>query len=326
MLTLSECKINMTNKTCLITGIGGFVGNYLAASLYTKGFSVFGFDRQGKKVPHAITEAIDLLNKDAVHAFVEKVKPNYVFHLAAQSSVYHGFKDEGSTQKIAVEGTRNLLDALLTVNPACNLLVASSAEIYGKTGNSRKLLTETDSFQPITPYGQSRLAQDALLASYSGNHDLRVVVARSFPHTGPGQTANFACSSFARQIALIEAGKQDSVLQVGNLEAVRDYVDVRDVVEAYYQLLINLKCKGIYNVCSGKGVSLASALQILLKLSEKEITIKQDPKRMRPADISYLAGDRSKLTEDTQWEPKISLEETLSALLNYWREQVKLAS
>ncbi|HIH11105.1 TPA: GDP-mannose 4,6-dehydratase [Candidatus Woesearchaeota archaeon] len=309
--------MNMT-PTCLVTGIGGFVGSYLADFLHQQGWTVIGFDRSGKEIPNTITHKIDLLDKDNVYSLVQKINPQYIIHLAAQSSVKVSWDKPEETININVEGTRILLDAVIHagIQNTCKLLVVSSAEIYGPP--QQVPMNEDHSLNPINPYGQSRLQQEQLINEYIQKKNLQIIIARSFPHTGPGQLPTFACPSFAQQIVHIEQGKQESIINVGNLDAQRDFTDVRDVVKAYYLLLTKVNF-GVFNVCSGHAVAMKDILQQLLHESTKAITIQQDPARMRPSDIPILVGSNTKIHQATGWKPIIPLSQTLRDILNSWR-------
>ncbi len=307
-------------KRCLITGVSGFVGRYLAEFLQEKGYEIYGFDRTGAVIPGVIAGKGDLLHKEKVTEFVQQVQPEFIFHLAAQSSVKKSWDNPLATMAVNVEGTRNLLDAVVSagLEKSCTILVVSSAEIYGAPVFIP--IIEDHPLHPASPYGESRLAQEKLIQDYREKYNLNIIICRSFPHTGPRQTTEFVCSNFAFQIAQIEAGKQEPVLRVGNLDAERDFTDVRDVVKAYY-LLSTKVTQGTYNVCSGKALSIASVLKTLLSFSKVTITVEQDASRMRPSDIPLLLGDNSLLRQTVPWEISIPFTQTLAELLDYWRKQ-----
>ena len=305
----------------IITGIGGFVGRYAALHFQKKGFEVYGFDRHGTTIPNCHIEVINIVDKDFLHSYLQKIKPTHLLHLAAQSSVKKSWDEPELTRCINVEGTKNLLESITSSSPKCQILIVSSAEIYGIPAVLP--ITEKTRLNPLNPYAKSRLDQEQVIDYYQSHHQLNIIIARSFPHTGQGQSAEFVCSNFAQQIALIENNKQPPILTVGNLEAKRDFTDVQDVVNAYYLLLTTPKTHGVYNVCSNQSIPINEVLTILLSLSKIKIKIKQDPKRMRPSDIPNLLGDNTKLKTDTNWQPTRPLQETLQNLLNYWRSEVK---
>ena len=305
-------------KKCLITGISGFVGTYLADFLTKKNYDVYGFDRSRSNSPNVKTSKLDILNQEDVKNFIKEIKPDYIVHLAAQSSVKKSWENPEETIAINVEGTRNLLEGVVAagIMHQCKILIVTSAEIYGVPRETP--IKENHPLSPINPYGESRRKQEELIEDYR-KKGLHIAVSRSFPHTGPGQSDQFVCSSFSCQIAEIDMEKQDPLIKVGNLEAVRDFTDVRDIIEAYYLILLK-ELKGTYNICSGKGVKIADMLQTLLKLSNKQIKIEHDPSRNRPSDIPILVGDNSKFCQETGWKPKIPFEQTLADLLAYWKK------
>ncbi len=310
-------------KRCLITGVRGFVGRYLAEFLREKGYEIYGFDRTGAVIPGTTVRKVDLLHQEAVADFVQHVKPDLIFHLAAQSSVKKSWDNPAATMAVNVEGTKNLLKAVISAElvQSCTILVVSSAEIYGIP--TFVPITEHHPLHPTSPYGESRWEQEKIIQEYREKHNLKIILCRSFPHTGPGQATDFVCSNFAFQIAQIEAGNQEPILRVGNLDAERDFTDVRDVVKAYY-LLSTSVTQGTYNVCSGKVMSIASILKNLMGQSKVAITVEQEASRMRPSDIPILLGDNTLLRQTVSWEPAIPFTQTLTELLDYWRKQERV--
>lgn len=307
----------------LITGIGGFVGKHLALLFLEKGWEVYGFDRRGTTLLGVVVTQIDLLDTTALGDFVARVQPDYIVHLAAQSSVQRSWSHPEETTTINVQGTLNLLEAVVAagIGKQCQVLIVSSAEIYGIP--EKLPLTEDSPLRPVNPYGQSRLAQEQAIHSFQQKHQLHCVVARSFPHTGPGQEAQFVCSSFAQQVAAIDLGLQKPEVSVGNISVSRDFLNVRDVVQAYY-LLLEQKKQGIYNICSGKAISLSEVLETLCLFSSKKIAIVEDAAKIRPVEVPILQGDNSKLCRDTGWVPHYTLTETMRELYGYWKEQLRV--
>jgi GDP-4-dehydro-6-deoxy-D-mannose reductase len=206
------------------------------------------------------------------------------------------------------------------------VLVVGSAEEYGMVDPSENPLSETTPLRPSSPYAVSKVAQAALAQLYGPSGGMRVVLTRTFPHTGPGRGESFAESSFARQIAEIEADLRPPVLSVGNLDAIRDYCDVRDVVRAYWALLEKGEAGATYNVCGGRGRSIRELLDMLLECSRVRVEVRVDPERLRPSDVPALVGDPSKLRADTGWEPRVPLEQSLADLLDDWRRRVNPVS
>jgi len=303
---------------CLITGINGFVGKHLSSFLSYKSKEVYGFDRSGSQNNKSKVFQIDILNRNEVFNLIKKIKPNSIFHLAAQSSVKNSWQNPEKTMQVNVLGTKNLLDAVISagLTKSCRILVVSSAEIYGLPKEIP--MKEDHQLNPISPYGKSRLQQEKLIQEYIRKYNLNIIIARSFPHTGPGQSKNFVCSNFAHQISGIDSKQNEPIIRVGNLNAERDFTDVRDIVKAYY-LLVHKNLKGTFNVCSGKSIKISEILNKLLKFSNKKITVKKDKLRMRPSDIPVLVGNNSLIKETINWKPKIPIEKTLLDLFNYWR-------
>ncbi len=303
----------------LVTGVTGFVGPYLVNHLVRNGFDVFGIDRSGKEVPGCAVEVCDVTNAPAVSSIVRKVKPEFIFHLAGQSSVERSWKEPELTRNVHINGTRNLLDAVLASKIKPRILVVSSAEVYGVPKSIP--ISESHPALPITPYGESRIGQERVALEYF-NKGVDLVISRSFNQTGPGQPSAFVCSDFARQVAEIEKGMRNSIV-VGNLSVKRDFTDVRDAVAAYLLALRKCKPGEIYNISSGKGYSIRWIVDKLISLSKvKDARISQDSSKVRKADIPELVGDNSKFRKATGWKPSFDFADTLSDLLDYWRKEI----
>jgi GDP-4-dehydro-6-deoxy-D-mannose reductase len=286
----------------LITGINGFVGPYLKKHLLGEGFEVVGTD-----ISEGADYKVDLLDAAEVDELVEEVRPDYFFHLAAQSSVKLSFEKPEFTKRVNVEGTRNLLDAVKKHAASAKVLVVSSADVYGVP--EKVPLTEDSKTNPVSPYGESKLEQEKLALGY-GN----VVVSRSFSHIGPGQKELFVCSDFAKQIA-----EERDVICTGNIDVKRDFTDVRDMVKAYLLALQKGKAGEIYNICSGKSYSIRWILEKLLGFSSKKIEIETKQEKMRENEIMELVGNNSKFCNATGWKAEIKIEDTLKEILDYWR-------
>jgi GDP-4-dehydro-6-deoxy-D-mannose reductase len=266
--------------------------------------------------------AADMNDREAATRVIEEVRPHRIVHLAGQPSVHRSWAEPGETLRTNVLGIVHLLDAARERDLRPAVLVVGSAEEYGLIEPDQVPITEGTPLRPNSPYAVSKVAQGALARLYGPAGGMKVVLARTFPHTGPGRGEAFAESSFARQIARIEAGLQPPVLEVGNLEAVRDYTDVRDVVRAYWGLLESGTAGAAYNVCSGRGLSIREILDALRARSTAEVAVRVDPARLRPSDIPVLVGDPSELRAATGWEPRIPLERTLADLLDDWRRRI----
>src|SRR3989339_483897 len=288
----------------LITGINGFVGKHLANHLLGNKHDVLGFDRVGTGLPGCTVYPCDLLDNKKVNGILKKTSPDYIFHLAAQSSVMKSWSEPELTKKINVEGTKNLLESALKHSPKAKILVVSSGEVYGI--QKEFPISEAAYLNPISPYAESRVEQESLSLEYA-KKGMHIIISRSFQHTGPGQPDNFVCSSFAKQIAEIESKKR-KVVEVGNLAPERDFSDVRDIAKAY--LLALEKCpSGIYNICSGKSHSIREILKMLI--GDKKIRIAEKGDKVRKVDIPKLVGDNSKFRNQTGWKPKIPIKRTL---------------
>jgi GDP-4-dehydro-6-deoxy-D-mannose reductase len=313
----------------LVTGAGGFVGGHLVDFLRAEHPEV---DVHGVVLPQGgvswraaagarVVEA-DLTEPAAAAAVVEEVRPEAILHLAGQSSVHLSWLDPAGTLRTNVLGIVHLLDAVRQQGLRPPVLVVGSAEEYGPVVQEEMPIREETPLRPASPYAVSKVAQGALALLYGPAGGLRVVLTRTFHHTGPGRGEAFAESSFARQIAEIEAGRRPPVLKVGNLEAVRDFADVRDVVRAYWMLLEKGEGGVAYNVCTGRGRRIRDLLDVLLAASGARVEVRVDPERLRPSDVPAQVGDPSRLRAATGWEPQIPLERSLRDLLDDWRDRI----
>lgn len=314
----------------LITGITGFVGSYLAEHLLECGFEVFGTTRprsRSENIEHlfdklALIEA-ELTDPVAVDSIFDKVAPDYIFHLAAQSFVPTSWKSPTDTISNNVISQINLLEAIRRRNLSPRIQIAGSSEEYGLVYPNELPITENNPLRPLSPYAVSKVAQDLMAFQYYRSYGLDVVRTRAFNHEGPRRGEVFVTSNFARQLALIEAGKQSPTIKVGNLKAQRDFSDVRDIVVAYKLALDNGETGEVYNLCSEKAIAIEEMLDMLINLSGQKVSIEEDPARMRPSDVMVLQGSAKKFKQITDWRPRYSLEETLADLLDYWRYRLQ---
>lgn len=322
----------------LITGITGFVGSHLAEyTLTLDGVEVCGTIRKRSRtenIEHLRGQVrlveCDLRDMTSVLGMLRKAKPDRIFHLAAQSFVPSSWKAPADTLTNNIIGQQNLFEATLALELDPLIQIACSSEEYGmvhedevpipSTSSGRR--KETNPLRPLSPYGVSKVAQDLMGYQYFQSYGLRVVRTRGFNHSGPRRGESFASSNFAKQIAEIETGLREPRVRVGNLQAVRDFTDARDMVRAYWLALEHAEPGEAYNICSGKGYTIRQVLDILLDASSVPIAVEQDPERMRPSDVELLVGDSTKFRQQTGWEPTISFEQTLCDTLNYWREQI----
>ncbi len=319
---------------CLITGVTGFVGSHLAEFLLARDdVEVFGIERWRSKTDNIehfkdkiILHECDMRDASSVRKVIEEVRPDRIFHLAAQSFVPVSWQAPAETLTTNIIGQLNIFEAVRAMkdldgyNPF--IQIAGSSEEYGMVYENETPIKETNPLRPLSPYGVSKVGQDLLGYQYFMSYGLNVVITRGFNHTGPRRGEVFVCSDFARQVALIEKGKQEPVMHVGSLTARRDFTDVRDMVKGYWVALEKGKPGESYNICSGKDYSIQQVLDILLSLTDKKIEVKQDTKRMRPSDVPILLGDNTKFCKQTGWQIEIPFEQTLEDLLNYWRERI----
>ena len=289
----------------LVTGAAGFVGRRLTPRLEQAGWDVTACDLE-----------VDVTRPEAVASILSSARPDAIVHLAALSSVAASLKDPASCFRANYLGTRCLLRGIAELTPAARVLLIGSSEQYDLSEPGAPPCREGDAMKPRSPYARSKAAAEQL-GSEAARAGLDVVRVRAFNHTGAGQTDTFAAPSFARQVADIEAGRREPVLRVGNLESVRDFLDVSDVVEAYLALLDPSVPAQVYNVASGQGVTLRFVLDSLLELASVTARIEVDPERVRPTD--WVVGDASRLRAATAWQPRIALRDTLSELLEHWR-------
>jgi GDP-4-dehydro-6-deoxy-D-mannose reductase len=313
----------------LITGVAGFVGGHMVDLLRREAPEavVVGLDsRPGRRAQSLAIEIVqaDLEDASSVRAAIARVSPDRVIHLAAQSSPQRSWEDPERTLRTNVLGMLHLLEAARAQPTAPRILAVGSADEYGLVPLGEPPLREDAPLRPASPYAASKVAQGYLALQYALSPGLHVVRTRTFHHTGPRRGEQFAESSFARQLAEIEAGQRPARLEVGNLEAVRDFTDVRDVVRAYWALLDRGARGEVYNVCSGRGVKLGELLQGLIAVSGLRVEVHVDSARLRAADAPILIGDPSRLRAATGWEPEIPIDRTLRDLLDYWRERVGL--
>ncbi len=314
----------------LITGMTGFVGSHLAETCLTKGCEVYGTTRwrsDTKNIDHLIKEKqitlkeCDLVDAHAVRELIESIKPDRIFHLAAQTFVKASWTEPMQTLDNNIRGQVNIFEAVRKIKDYDPLImITGSSEEYGNVDENKMPINEEVPLLPVSPYGVSKVAQDLLGYQYFKSYGLKIIRTRAFNHTGPRRGEVFVCSSFAKQIVEIEKHPGNNIIKVGNLEAERDFTDVRDMVEAYWLALEKGEPGEVYNICYGKCYSIKNILHKLKSLSTTSIKVVNDPERMRPSDLAILLGDSKKFREKTGWEPKYNISTTLQDLLDYWRE------
>jgi GDP-4-dehydro-6-deoxy-D-mannose reductase len=296
------------SEVVLVTGAAGFAGSHLVEHLRLSQNHVVSWTRQ----------TVDLLDRDRVRTAIRELRPAQIYHCAGMTHVAKSWLDTAQPLEGNVLATEHLFDALRREGIRCRVLVPGSATVYAA---SSEPISEDGPIAPTNPYAISKLAQEQLALRAIQEDGLDLVLTRSFNHTGPGQTPEFAAPSMARQIALIERGELEPVIKVGNLDAQRDVTDVRDVVRAYAALMQSGRTGVIYNVASGVARSIRSILEALVSRSKLPVRIEVDQARMRPNDVPVVVGNHSRLTEATGWHPQVSFDQMLDDLLTYWRGQ-----
>ena len=314
----------------LITGLTGFVGSHLAELCIQKGCEVYGTTRwrsNTKNVDHLIKDKLitlkecDMIDAHAVRNLIEEIKPDRIFHLAAQSFVKASWIEPMQTLDNNIRGEVNIFEAVRKIDDYDPLImIAGSSEEYGNT--EEMPINEKTPLLPVSPYGVSKVAQDLLGYQYHKSYGIKVIRTRAFNHTGPRRGEVFVCSNFAKQIVEIEKHPANNIIKVGNLDAERDFTDVRDMVNGYWLSLEKGEPGDVYNICSGNHYPIKNILNKLKSLSTTNIKIVQDPERMRPSDLEVLFGDNTKFKEKTGWEPTYKISETLQDILDYWRNEL----
>lgn len=316
----------------LITGINGFVGGYLAEQLLAEGsWEVLGTARQPEpRLPQlhgrVIYLSADLLQRSAVEALLQETRPEVIFHLAGQANVPRSFEQPGDTLISNTLPLIHLFQSALQQGHDPLFLVVGSNEVYGKVRPEDLPVDEDTPLRPVNPYAVSKAAQDMLALQYHLSHRLRTVRLRPFNHIGPRQTNQYVASAFAEQIARIEAGLQPPLLRVGNLEAERDFTDVRDIARAYSAAARQAQPGAVYNIGAGRAVRIRWLLDTLVGMSTRPIDVEPDPARMRPAETPMVVADIERFHAETGWSPLISLEQTLADILADWRTSVRAAA
>ena len=294
-----------------VTGASGFVGRRLVARLDRDGYAVRGCDAD-----------LDVRDRRALAAALAKFMPDAIVHLAAQSSVAASWREPAACFRVNYLGTHNLLEAARAEAPAARVMLIGSADEYRTTQADAPAYAESTGLQPGSPYARTKAAGE-LLGSLARDRGLDVMCTRSFNHTGAGQADALVASSFARQIAEIAEGMREPRVAVGNLASVRDFLDVDDVIGAYLALLDPSVPADVYNVASGRPVRIEKILETLIELAGVSPEVTVDPAFFRPTD--QLVGDPTRLKGATGWRPRIPLRDTLSGLLEGWREQIRSA-
>lgn len=307
----------------LIVGAAGFVGSYLIQHLTT----TYDWEIHATKLPNENLSVSDIhvhdlniLNIDEIRELFTKLKPDYIFHLAAQSSVALSWNNPQITVDINIKGTLNILDTIRSLDGySPRILLIGSGEEYGYILPDETPVNERVTPRPGNIYAATKACQNMLGNIYYRAYGMQLIMVRAFNHIGPNQSPIFVASDFCKQVAEIEAGKKKPILHVGNLSAKRDFTDVRDVVRAYGLLIQHGKGGETYNIGSGHAIAIQELLDTILSLSHANITVEIDAARLRPSDIPIIKADIHKVHTATGWTPEIPLEQTLLETLNYWR-------
>jgi GDP-4-dehydro-6-deoxy-D-mannose reductase len=314
----------------LVTGIGGFAGVHVAAALLAGGHEVHGVLRSARGrdalaavgVPPATLHPGDVRDAASMTRLVGEVAPAGIVHLAGVSEIAAAEADPAAAYATNVGGTLALLAAVRAAAPRARLVAVSSGHVYGAVLPDELPVTEDTPLRPLTVYGASKAAAELAAGQWGRTYGIDVVCVRPFNHAGPGQTPAFVCSALARQIALIEAGKQPPVVRAGNLDPVRDLSDVRDIAAGYVALLERGHGGTTYNLSAGTGVSIAEVIAILRTHARVPVRVASDPALRRAGDVPRLVASHARATRDTGWEPRRPLEDTLGATLEDWRRRV----
>ncbi len=301
------------------------MGSHLAELMLGLGNEVNGLDVPGSNkanISHLKDRIAhfecDLREPATVKSILKDTAPDIIFHLAGQSSVMESWKDPEGTKSSNVDSQVNLMDAVMELKTKPSIHIACSSEEYGAVAVERLPITEEHELKPLSPYAESKVEQERTALKYVKEHGLKIVRTRAFNHIGPRQSGSFAIPSFAKQIALIKKKKAEPVIMTGNLNAKRDFTDVRDVAKAYWLAATKGVPGEVYNVCSGRSVSLKDILSMMIAISGVHVEVRRDPSKARPSEIPDNRGDSTKFRKATGWAPEIPLEQTLKDILEFY--------
>jgi GDP-4-dehydro-6-deoxy-D-mannose reductase len=310
--------------TCLVTGCGGFIGSSLAEFLLSQGCHVVGtIHRETRHITHLsdclTVRRCDITDRPILVEIVRETDPDFVFHLAAEDLILSSWDDPEETFRVNVLGTLSLLEAIRRAGVDATVQIAGSSAEYGPPGPEELPIAETHELRPKSPYAVSKTTAVTLGHLYALRYEMRVHSIRPFQFIGPGKYPD-ACSEFARRIVEIERGRSEE-LHVGNLEVVRDLLDVRDGVRAMWLVAQSARSGDVYNIAAGLGYRIREVLERLLALASMKVGVREDHTRFRPLDASVIVGDNKKIRE-LGWQPECPLEDTLARILDYWRQSL----
>jgi GDP-4-dehydro-6-deoxy-D-mannose reductase len=309
----------------LIIGGAGFVGAYLVQHLKEElGHEVVVTKMETESIVLNGVEIhnMDILKKNDIVELFQKVRPDYIFHLAAQSSVSVSWNNPQLTVDVNIKGGVNVLEALRELDYKPRMLLIGSGEEYGHIRKEETPIGEDNNTRPGNIYAATKTCQNMLGKIYADAYNLDVMMVRAFNHLGPNQAPLFVAADFCKQVAEIESKKRDAVIKVGNLSAKRDFTDVRDVVRCYGLIMQKGKAGETYNVGSGHAISIEELLQMILNASTAQIKVEVDPQKLRPIDVPIIEANIEKVVAATGWKPEIPLERTILETLNYWRNVI----
>ena len=310
----------------LITGAGGFVGPYLVDALQAHGHETHAVDlappSDRLRATGATLHQGDLLDPPALHALIDHVRPEAIVHLAGITFVPQAAREPDIAYRVNLHGTLAVLAALRDQVPTARLLHVSSSDVYGAVTPQDLPVNEQTPLRPLSVYAATKAAAEIAVGQWGRAHKLDVVIVRPFNHTGPGQAPTFVCSALARQVALAECGAQPAVLQVGDMNPIRDFSDVRDIVAGYVGLLERGRTGEVYNLCSEVGTSVADIIAILRGIAHLPLGVHRDPALRRPVDVLRIVGSAAKARADIGWVPVRSIETTLADAVATWRTTV----
>ncbi|MFQ5500349.1 MAG: GDP-mannose 4,6-dehydratase [Candidatus Zixiibacteriota bacterium] len=319
----------MAKPRAFISGIAGFAGSHLAEELLGAGYDVAGSVLPGESLINLAsagrrvkTYRLNILEAGRCRALMKRLRPDFIFHLAAMASVGKSFGAERQTYRVNFEGTLNLLEACSGMSQLKRFLFVSSCDCYGVFKPKQKTLSEEHPLNPVSPYAVSKAAAEQLCKYHFRQYGVPVVIARSFNHSGPRQNPSFVIPSFARQIAMVEANRQKPKMMVGDLSVRRDISDVRDIATGYRLLAERGRVGEVYNLCSGRAVSIRSILDRLLRFSSRSIAVSVDQKRLRKIDIPCLRGSNHKVVQELGLKARYTLTSTLRDTLDSFRKEL----
>ena len=320
----------MSKKKVLVIGAAGFVGSHLLSYLLSQNnTAVYATILQHESISADFEDKIpiakvDILAYDKLCELINGIQPDYILHLAAQSSVHVSWKKPQLTFQINTIGTINLLEAVRIFSPASRILIVGSSEQYGQVKPENLPVCEDSTLEPENPYAISKLAQEDLARLYYKSYQTKVILVRAFNHIGPGQSSQFVISDFAKQVAEINLGIKDPQITVGNLNAKRDFTDVRDIVNCYWLLIQNGVPGEIYNVGSGKSISISDVLEMIIKQSAKNIRVIIDKDKYRPLDTPEIVANIDKLHKCIpSWNSEYEIEKSIEDTVRYWTQNLK---